>query len=80
MKESKIFYRSTYNDSNYNANFDKIVNDTTLKIKEFTNKKLELQKGNSILKGQKTNHENDRNHLQIITNNKDAQLKVIVYN
>lgn len=78
MNNSKIFSRSTYNDSNFEHNFDSIVNMTTLKIKEFTNKKLDLQKQNGLLKGQKITIETDNNHLQSITNSKDGSLKTQV--
>jgi len=78
MNNSKIFSRSTYNDSTYENNFNDIVNLTTLKIKEFTNKKLELQKGNGLLKGQKVTHETDRNHLLTTTNSKDSTCKSLV--
>ncbi len=78
MNSSKVFNRSTYNDSNYETNFDKIVNATTLKIKEFTNKKIDLQKQNGLLKGQKNTLETDKNHLSTVNNQKESQFGTLV--
>lgn len=79
MNNSKVFNRSTYQDTSYETNFDKIVNQTTLKIKEFTNKKLDLQKQNGLLKGQRNTIQTDINHLQNTTNQKETSLASLVY-
>ena len=57
------------------ANLDKIINQSKLKVKEFMLKKKEIDKNITLLIGQENTLNNDINHLQSQINEKNLQSK-----
>ena len=78
--QSKIYNRSASNSSNTDINFDKIVNLTSLKMKELHNKKIELGKAYNHHKGQRNSLETDKNHYITLNQEKESQLNQLVNN